>query len=90
MTDNKKDVDLYNDIYSELCSVLGKETAEEIFKLYKGQQITFPVHFYDIKKLRKHILKEYTGNNIKELTLKYGYSEKTIRRMLKGQNAEDD
>jgi len=33
--------------------------------------------------VKSSVVVEYDGKNIKQLALKYGYSEKTIRRMLK-------
>ena len=84
-----KDKELYNDIYSELSSAFGKEIAVSIFKMYKGQQITFPMHLYNVKKIREALIEEYDGTNIKELSVKYAYSEKTIRRLLKGTDKQE-
>ena len=78
-----KENDYYNDIYNEISSAFGRETAEGIFKMYRGQQITFPMHLYNVKKLRKRLIEEYDGSNLKELAAKYDYSEKTLRRILK-------
>ena len=72
-----------NDVYCEISDALGRETALEVYRLYKGQQISFPVHFYNIEKIRKCVADEYDGTNIRALARKYGYSEKTIRRLIK-------
>ena len=83
-----KENDLYNDIYNEISSAFGIETAEGIFRMYRGQQITFPMHLYNVKKLRKRLMDEFDGTNLKELAVKYDYSEKTLRRILKTQEEE--
>ena len=80
---HEKEHELYNEIYREIASALGIETAIEIFRLYKGQQITFPTHLYCTKKIRKAVILEFDGRNIRELSAKYGYSQKTITRIIK-------
>ena len=77
------ETELFNDIYNEIGNVLGMDTALAIYRLYKGQQITFPIHLFNVKKLKINIISEYDGSNIRELAKKYGYSEKTIRRIIK-------
>lgn len=80
---DNKDAKLFNDVYMEIGNTIGIETAVEIFNMYKGQQITFPVHLFNIKRIQLQITDEYDGKNLKELAKKYGYSEKTLRRILK-------
>ena len=81
---NNRESDLFNEVYKEICAELGFETALAIFKMFKGQQITFPVHLFSSKQIGKIISEEYDGSNLRELSKKYGYSEKTIRRIIKG------
>ena len=57
--------------------------------MYKGQQITFPVHLFNAKRISKSVIKEFDGTNIRELAKRYGYSEKTVRRMIKDSLEED-
>lgn len=77
------ELDLFNEVYKEISTSIGIDAAISIFQLFKGQQITFPVHLFNPKRIQNQIVSEYTGNNAKELAKKYGYSEKTIRRMIK-------
>ena len=35
------------------------------------------------ERIQKIILQEYDGTNIKMLAIKYGYSEKTVRRIIR-------
>lgn len=81
--DVEKNTDLYNDIYKEISDLLGIEAAQKIYVRFKGQQITFPVRLYDPQLIQQNVIQEYDGTNIAELAQKYGYSEKTIRRMIK-------
>ena len=80
---DNNETELFNDIYKEIGNVLGLDAAITIYQMYKGQQITFPIHLFNVKRIQRSIIKEYDGSNLRELAKKYGYSEKTIRRMIK-------
>ncbi len=80
---------LLNTVYKEIADKLGIEAAKEIFRMFKGQQITFPVRFLNPTAVRGLILKEYNGSNTKDLAQKYNYSEKTIRRIIKENGTSD-
>ncbi len=75
--------ELFNEVYREISSTLGLDVAIAIYQMYKGQQITFPIHLFNAKRIQTTIIKEYDGTNIRELAKKYAYSEKTVRRMIK-------
>lgn len=81
MADN--DPELLNSVYREISEKLGMDTAMEIYQLFKGQQICFPIRFFNPARIQKCIVQEYNGSNIRTLAIKYGYSEKTIRRIIK-------
>lgn len=78
-----KDPEMLNSVYKEISDKLGIDTALDIYQLFKGQQITFPMRFFNAECIRRVIIREYDGTNIKKLAVKYGYSEKTIRRILR-------
>lgn len=80
---DEKDADLFNDVYKEISSAVGTEAAVKIFHMYKGQQISFPVHLFNSKRMHEAVATEYDGTNIRELAKKYAYSEKTVRRIIK-------
>ena len=88
MIDNE--TELFNDIYKEIGNTLGLDAALMIYQMFKGQQITFPTHLFNAKRIQKSVIKEYDGTNIRELAKRYGYSEKTVRRMIKDSLEEDD
>lgn len=78
----QKDPELLNAVYKEISEKLGMDTAMDIYQLFKGQQVTFPMRFFNSECIRKIIAQEYDGTNAKKLAVKYGYSEKTIRRII--------
>lgn len=84
--DKTMDKNLLNEVYIELCEIAGEENMLKIYRLFKGQQISFPMRLYDPKLLRKAIVRECNGRNISYLACKYNYSERSIRRMLKYEN----
>lgn len=77
------DPDLLNTVYREIGEKLGMDAALEIFRMFKGQQINFPVRFFNPARIQQIIAEEYDGTNIRALAIKYNYSEKTIRRIIK-------
>ena len=79
----QKDPELLNTIYKEISEKMGMDVAMDIYQLFKGQQVTFPMRFFNADCIRKIIVQEYDGTNIKKLAVKYGYSEKTIRRIIR-------
>ena len=80
----EQDSELLNTIYKEISEKLGMDIAMEIYQIFKGQQINFPVRFFNPTRIQQIIVKEYDGTNIRTLATKYNYSEKTIRRIIKG------
>ena len=76
-------IELLNDVYKEIYDELGEEAVIRIFNMFKGQQITFPVKLNNSKKMQQLIISEYNGSNAKALSVKYGYSEKSILRIVK-------
>ena len=77
------DTDLFNSVYKEISEKLGMDTAINIYNMFKGQQINFPVRLFNPAKIQELIVKEYDGTNVRMLAVKYNYSEKTIRRIIK-------
>ena len=79
----KTDNEHLNHIYREISEAMGIDTAMEMYRLFRGQQITFPVRFFNPQCIKRKIAEEYDGKNIGFLAQKYDYSEKTIRRIIK-------
>ncbi len=79
----ENDPELLNTVYKEISEKLGMDTAMEVYQMFKGQQISFPVRFFNPERIQKLIVAEYDGTNIRTLAIKYNYSEKTVRRIIK-------
>lgn len=77
------DPELLNAVYKEISEKLGMDTTMSIYQMFKGQQISFPVRFFNPEKIQRIIVQEYDGTNIRTLAIKYNYSEKTVRRIIK-------
>ena len=72
-----------NSAYSELANLIGIDAVLKIHSTYRGQQIFFPVDLFSRDFIKKQIIEEYDGYNVKQLALKYGYTEKWIKKILK-------
>lgn len=79
----ENDPELLNTVYKEISEKLGMNTAMSIYQMFKGQQISFPTRFFNPAMIRQAIIQEYDGTNVRLLAIKYNYSEKTIRRIIK-------
>lgn len=75
--------ELLNAVYREVSEKMGMDAAMEIYRLFKGQQISFPTRFFNPAMIHRAIIQEYDGSNVRTLAIKYGYSEKTVRRIIK-------
>ncbi len=79
----ENDPELLNAVYKEISEKLGMNTAMTIYQMFKGQQISFSTRFFNPAMIQQAIIQEYDGTNIRMLAVKYNYSEKTIRRIIK-------
>lgn len=79
----ENDSQLLNTVYREISESLGMNTAMTIYQMYKGQQISFPTRFFNPTMIQQAIISEYDGTNVRMLAVKYNYSEKTVRRIIK-------
>lgn len=84
----QREPQLLNAVYREISDRLGMDTAMDIYQLFKGQQVSFPMRFFNSDCIRKIIVQEYDGTNAKKMAMKYDYSEKTIRRIIR-ESVED-
>ncbi len=69
--------------YKELYSLIGLENTLLVYKAFKGQQISFSVRIISQECIHDQIISEYNGSNIKEISKKYGYSERWVRELIK-------
>lgn len=70
------------DVYMEIADKLGVDTAVAIHDLFKGQQILFPQKLYRKEYIYAYIKQNYNGKNVRELSKKFGYSDRRIRQII--------
>lgn len=70
------------DVYMEIADKLGVDTAVAIHELFKGQQILFPQKLYRKEYIYAYIKQNYNGKNVRELSKKFGYSDRRIRQII--------
>lgn len=63
MTENNPE--LLNAVYKEVSEKLGMDTAMEIYRMFKGQQISFPMRFFNPERIQRSWCR-----NMMEATLK--------------------
>lgn len=80
---NDSSKNVFNAVYNDISEAFGVDVALQMYQMYKGMQISFPTRLFNPDYVKKQVPIEYDGKNIKQLAKKYGYSEKTIRRMIK-------
>lgn len=71
-----------NNVYREIAEEFGIDIAKRFYNSFKGLQISFPVRLLKKEYVIEKLKSEYDGSNLKELALKYGYSERWIRVMI--------
>lgn len=76
------DISGLNDVYRELCDLVGYESMLKLYAQYKGFQVNFPTRLYSKDYVRKVVKREYNGSNTKALARKLGYSERWIRKIV--------
>lgn len=79
-----------NSAYSELASLIGIDAVIKIHATYRGQQMFFPMDLFSKEFIRQQIIEEYNGYNIKQIAMKYGYTEKWVKKILKEHIDEGD
>ena len=74
----------FSTLYKEIAELIGEENTIILYNHFKGQQVSFPLHLYSGEYIKKCIYEEYNGSNVRGLALKYGFTERWIRKILSG------
>lgn len=83
------EIDGLNDIYKELCELIGLENTLKLYEQYKGFQVSFPTRLYDKDYVREVIRNEFNGTNTRSFARRFGYSERWIRSIIAGDSKEN-
>lgn len=73
----------YNQIYAELCDLIGKDNMYIIYQHFKGMQVSFPSKLYSKEYVVSQIAERYDGNNAKQLARDFGYTVKYFNELIK-------
>lgn len=73
-------------IYKDIAEVIGIEATMRLHREFQGQQVTFPKKLYSKSYLLHQLQKEEQPLNIRALALKFGYTERRLRQILKENN----
>ena len=76
------DTEAFADVYYEIANEIWAENAKKIYNLFKGQQIQFPQKLYKKEYVYNYIRQNYNGQNVRELSQKFGYSDRRIRQII--------
>lgn len=72
-----------NDDMSEIIDCVGEAKARKLFKGFLGERVYFASMKSALKaQLHHRIREEFKGYNIRELSKRYGYTERNIRRII--------
>lgn len=80
---SEPEVQGWNKVYRDLEKIVGKQGTLAIYQEFRGLQINFPVRLISRAYMIDVLRTEYTGKNKQKLANHYGYSQRSIERMLK-------
>lgn len=71
-------------VYAELCSIIGVEATLKLYSAYKGQQVSFPQRLYAKEFVVNQIVEDYNnGKSVAEISKKYSYSTRWVNTIIK-------
>jgi len=73
----------WNKVYRELEKVIGLDATLNLFKEYRGMQLNLPIRLISRSYMLEVLRNEYTGYNKQELARRFGYSQRSVERMLR-------
>ena len=72
-----------SDVYMEIADRIGVDVAVAIHDMFRGQQVQFPQKLYRKEYIYAYVKEQYNGRNVREISQKFGYSDRRIRQILK-------
>ena len=83
---NDKQNSSLNGVYEYFAELVGYDNAVKIYESFRGSQVNFPTKLFSKEFVLQEAIKNYEGTSesIKRIATKYNYSERTIRKLLKG------
>ena len=83
---NDKKSTMLNGVYETIADLVGFDNAVKLYEYFRGNQVNFPTKLFSKEFVLQEAIKNYDGTSesIKRIATKYNYSERTIRKLLKG------
>lgn len=74
-----------NGVYESISELIGFDNAVKLYENFRGSQINFPTRLFSKEFVLQEAIKVYDGTleSINVVAVKYNYSERTIRKLLK-------
>lgn len=81
------DVSDIPETYQPVVDLIGLDNFLKLCRYAMGDELYFPMQESILRNARnRFIMQEYNGNNLPELSQKYGLTRKCIRNIVKGSN----
>ncbi len=77
-----EEISKYNQIYGELCDLIGEEHMSLVYESFRGMQVSFPSRLYTKEYIIQQIKERYDGQNGKELAREFGYTVKYFNQLI--------
>lgn len=89
---SKKAKPVLNGVYDAISELIGFENTVEIYKHFAGSQVNFPTRLFSKDFVLQEAIKSYDGSSesINKIAVKYKYSERTVRKLIKAHLDRDD
>ncbi len=89
---SKKNEPVLNGVYETISELIGFDNTSKIYKHFAGSQINFPTRLFSKEFVLQEAIKSYDGTSasINKIAVKYNYSERTVRKLLKEQIEKED
>lgn len=76
---------MLNGVYETMNEIIGFDNVVKLYEHFKGSQINFPTKLFSKEFVLQEAIKSYDGTSksLNKIAVKYSYSERTIRKLLK-------
>lgn len=75
-------IECFNDIYKELCYLIGEQNMKKIYDRFRGVSVEFPQKLYSKEYIRKFIYENRVQMPPKDIAMKFGLTERRIRQIF--------
>lgn len=82
---SKNSTPVLDGVYEAISELIGFDNTTKLYKHFAGSQINFPTRLFSKEFVLSEAVKAYDGTSesINKIAVKYNYSERTIRKLLR-------